>query len=505
MPHYSNDSLAIVVIGASGDLAKRKTYPSLFKLFRKGLLPPHTILWGYGRSDLTNQSLRDKLRPFLKTLSKSPWKRSNEEDSSAGVDGFLSICFYHRGDGYDDVSSFHHLHEKMRMSLNNEGNGSRPNANCLFYMAIPPSLFLQATTSIVSAFQSQERHFDPNSSRDGFFWNRFLFEKPFGRDTKSYQELTQSLSKLISETQTFRIDHYLGKAMVRYIPTLRFRLTWSRPLWNRQHVSRVVISMTETSGVEMRGGYYDEYGAIRDILQNHLLQVMALVAMEEPMDGAGAGGGEALRDAKSRVLELVPPPIYPMDCVLGQYEGYYSDPTIRNKESCTPTFATVRLFVQNDRWRGVPFYLVTGKALRERKAEVRISLRSGDFPEKEIIELNELVLNIQPDCEIFMSKVTQETCGNNIKRSKTKRVLRLDNATPTHEDDAYSKLLVDALENNCSAFVRDDELRKSWEILTPLLNQTEHTIPLRYKRGSTGPSEGNQLLEQKGTSHRSKL
>ena len=281
--------------------------------------------------------------------------------------------------------------------------------------------------------------------------------------------------------------------MLKTLPSLRFNNPWAKAIWNKEHISQVIISMKETIGTHGRGGYFDHYGAIRDVIQNHLLQVMSLVAMEEPAKDSGV---EGLRDAKCQVLACTRIPSRE-DCVVGQYDGYTEDATVPNG-SCTPTFAVVRLFVDNERWRGVPFILLTGKALDEKNAQVQIMFhgsgrngaRSGDLKD-------ELILNIQPENQISLTTNVKEK-GYNEGISRERMVLhRNEDTSSNHQmkgDDAYSKLIYDALKGNSSSFVRDDELRLSWEIFSPLLHQIENVNPFPYTFGSQGPPQAQRLL-----------
>ncbi len=479
--------LAIVVIGASGDLAKRKTYPSLFSLYRRKLLPVHTVIWGYSRSKLTSDSLRQQIKPFLKkSVSESP------QDEKL-LQSFLKLCFYERGTGYDDTNSYHSIHSSIQMQKSalekkNRLSTEHENLNHLFYLAIPPNLFHTATQTITEAFATI-----PRESL------RILFEKPFGRDTNSYLHLSNSLSKLpgIHESQMLRIDHYLGKDMIRAIPALRFYNSWARAIWNRNHISRIVISMKETIGTNGRGGYFDKYGIIRDIIQNHLLQVMTLVAMEEPKE-TNSSTLEGIRDAKCRLLEDIRIPTRE-DCIVGQYVGYKNDEQVPD-DSCTPTFAVVKLFVDNQRWKNVPFILLAGKSLEQKSAEVRIALRDNYTT-----SVNELTIKIQPENEISL---TTNTLGNDYGSHGMKpknMVLNLYEGNvlrKTGNDEAYSKLIYDALKGISSSFVRDDELRLSWKIFTPLLHQIENMIPYPYEIGSSGPPQAADFLISDDHNHR---
>jgi glucose-6-phosphate 1-dehydrogenase len=240
------------------------------------------------------------------------------------------------------------------------------NYNRLFYFAIPPNVFAETALAIKQTCMQDE----------GKGWTRLIVEKPFGRDLESFEELNETLSQHFTENHLYRIDHYLGKEMVQNLTVLRFSNIWFEKVWNRDNIETVILTFKEPFGTDGRGGYFDKYGIIRDILQNHLLQVLTLMTMEPPVTVEGPRSGKAIRDAKVSILNAMPP-IELEDCVLGQYEGYADDPTIDNKDTNTPTFAVIRLRINNPRWHGVPIILKAGKALNERKAEMRIQFKDA--------------------------------------------------------------------------------------------------------------------------------
>jgi glucose-6-phosphate 1-dehydrogenase len=347
-------SLAVIVVGASGDLAKKKTYPSLLNLYDDNLLPKNTTIWGFARSQMTNDELRDRLRPFL----------LKTDHSAEIVEEFLLRCVYQGGSSYGDIDAFMELagrveeYEKEHFDLKH--------ANRLFYFAIPPNVFAETAVAIKKTTMQDEAN----------GWTRLIVEKPFGRDLESFEALNKTLSEHFTEDHLYRIDHYLGKEMVQNLSVLRFSNIWFEPVWNTDSIKNVILTFKEPFGTEGRGGYFDHYGIIRDILQNHLLQVCTLLAMECPTTIEGEGAGKAIRDAKVAVLNAMST-IKLEDVVLGQYEGYADDPTIINKTTNTPTFACIRLYINTPRWHGVPFIIKAGKALNERKAEMRIQFKDA--------------------------------------------------------------------------------------------------------------------------------
>ena len=350
---YMFDNLSIVVVGASGDLAKKKTFPSLFDLYSHGYLPEHMLILGYARSHKSDEDLRAQLKPYLV-----------KHGDVGKVDQFLEKVVYRSG-GYDDKNAFASMHAEL---LEYEAaQGASDTTNRLFYFAIPPNVFLDTARSIHGTAVS------PSG------WTRIVVEKPFGHDYDSCERLSVGLGELFTEDHLYRIDHYLGKEMVQNLICLRFANEFLEPLWNRDHVQCVLITFKEDFGTQGRGGYFDQSGIIRDILQNHLTQVLSLVAMEPPVRVSGPGHSDYVRDAKVQLLECIPP-VTVDEVVLGQYvgdgehEGYLDDATVPN-DSKTPTFCSAVMRIHNRRWDGVPFILKAGKALDDRKAEIRVQFR----------------------------------------------------------------------------------------------------------------------------------
>ncbi|KAL7563073.1 hypothetical protein ACA910_022566 [Epithemia clementina (nom. ined.)] len=477
-------TLAVVVVGASGDLAKKKTYPSLLNLYDDNLLPKHTVIYGFARSKLSDEELRDRLRPYL----------AKTEHSSEVVEQFLSCCFYQGGNSYGDLDAFEELKGKMESYEKDNVRGMKQH-NRLFYFAIPPNVFSETALAIE---EKAMQHKDKG-------WTRLIVEKPFGRDLESFEELNKTLSQHFTEDHLYRIDHYLGKEMVQNLTVLRFSNIWFERVWNAENIKCVILTFKEPFGTEGRGGYFDQYGIIRDILQNHLLQVLTLLAMETPTVLEGPGASKAIRDAKVAVLNAIQP-IRMEDVVLGQYEGYADDPSIENKDTNTPTFATIHLRVHSPRWNGVPFIMKAGKALNERKAEMRIQFK--DAPAADFLfagtptPRNELVLRMQPNEAVYM-KTNVKSPGFTAKPIQSELEVNYEQRFFAHEKgsnpDAYTRLILDVLHGKHAAFVRDDELRRAWEIFTPLLHAIEQSDvrPLTYPQGSRGPPESDKFIEEK--------
>nr|XP_010912860.1 glucose-6-phosphate 1-dehydrogenase, cytoplasmic isoform isoform X2 [Elaeis guineensis] len=351
--------LSIVVLGASGDLAKKKTFPALFNLFRQGFLQPNEVhIFGYARTKLSDDELRERIRGFL-----SQGKGASTEHTDDLLK-FLQLVKYVSG-SYDSEDGFLLLNKEI--SAHESSRRSQPGTSRrLFYLALPPSVY-PLVCKMIRGYCMNQSHLSG--------WTRIVVEKPFGKDLFSAEELSVQLGELFDEQQIYRIDHYLGKELVQNLLVLRFANRFFVPLWNRDNIANVQIVFREDFGTEGRGGYFDQYGIIRDIIQNHLLQVLCLITMEKPVSLKP----EHIRDEKVKVLQSVLPIKYE-EIVLGQYEGYRDDPTVSDNSN-TPTFATVVLRIHNERWEGVPFILKAGKALNSRKAEIRVQFKDvpGDI------------------------------------------------------------------------------------------------------------------------------
>ncbi|KAI3463078.1 hypothetical protein Pfo_019741 [Paulownia fortunei] len=468
--------LSIIVLGASGDLAKKKTFPALFNLYRQGFLQSNEVhIFGYARTKISDDELRNRIQEYL------PQGKERKED----VSNFLQLIKYVSG-SYDAPEGFQALdkaiseHEISKNSM--EGSSRR-----LFYLALPPSVYPQVCKMI--------KNYSMNKSDLGG-WTRIVVEKPFGKDLASAEELSSQIGELFEEPQIYRIDHYLGKELVQNLLVLRFANRFFLPLWNRDNIANVQIVFREDFGTDGRGGYFDQYGIIRDIIQNHLLQVLCLVAMEKPISLKP----EHIRDEKVKVLQSVVP-IKDEEVVLGQYEGYKDDPTVPNNSN-TPTFATVILHIHNERWEGVPFILKAGKALSSRKAEIRVQFKDvpGDIFKCQKQGRNEFVIRLQPSEAIYM-KLTVKQPGLEMLTAQSELDLSYrQRYQGVVIPEAYERLILDTIKGDQQHFVRRDELKAAWEIFTPLLHQIDNgefkSIP--YKPGSRGPAEADELSERAG-------
>ena len=465
----STASTSIVVLGASGDLAKKKTFPSLFNLFGLGLLPPNTKIYGYSRSAMSNDEFRKHASQNFKEFMDKK-------------EAFLSLLFYVTGH-YDSHEDFARLNKTLLEQK------SQHTANRLFYMAIPPTVYTQVASSLKNHWKSATG------------WNRVIFEKPFGMDLETSRELSASLGQVFEEDQIYRIDHYLGKEMVQNLMVLRFANVVFEPLWNRQYISSVTITFKEDIGTEGRGGYFDTFGIIRDVMQNHLIQIFSLVAMEPPVTLEA----KDVRDEKVKVLRACAP-ITASDIVTGQFTadkqgknpGYLDDPGVP-KTSKTPTFALACIHVNNARWHGVPFLLKCGKGMAERKTEIRIQFKQSANPFFQSAAPNELVIRVQPNEAVYL-KFNQKEPGLSSEIIQSELDLTYKSRFQTRVPDAYERLIHDAIRGDPNLFVRVDELEASWSIFTPVLHQIDEgkILPIPYHFGSRGPAEADEMAKRYG-------
>jgi len=475
------DNTVVVVFGASGDLAKKKTYPALFALFRQGFLPDDIHIVGYARSQMNDADYHKRITSYIKNPNDDP-------EIKEKIEQFKAICTYVHG-GYDDDGSFQNLNKHLESI--EHGYARKGYRNRLFYLALPPSVFIPVAKGI------KKNAYVTNGI------NRIIVEKPFGKDLQSCRELLGSLKENWSENETFRIDHYLGKEMVKNLLVLRFANIALGSAWDKNSISNVQITFKEPFGTEGRGGYFDEFGIIRDILQNHLLQVLSILTMERPVSFSA----EDIRDEKVKVLRAIPP-IAREDALLGQYvsangkPGYLDDDTVPRNSVC-PTFAALTLWIHNPRWEGVPFILKAGKALNEAKVEIRIQYKDvtqGIFKD---IARNELVMRIQPSEAVYM-KLNTKTPGLHTRVLPVEMDLTYKKRfSETNIPEAYEALILDALKGDHSNFVRDDELDVAWKIFTPLLHWIDGKNgppprPVSYPYGSRGPKELDAFITKYG-------
>ena len=478
----SLDDLSIVVVGASGDLARRKIFPALFALYCQDYLPERFHVFGFARSELSDEEFRTRIGQNLSC------RYSPGETCDQRMDEFLARCRYVQG-AYGSRDSFLDLFKIMRSA-----EGASP-ADRIYYLAVPASVFKDVAGAIGDAGLMSGGSTAP--------WSRVVIEKPFGRDRQTSDELARCMSQVFTEDQTYRIDHYLGKEVIQNLLVLRFANIVFEPLWNRDFIDSVHIVWKENLGLEGRGGYFDQYGIIRDVMQNHLLQILALTAMEPPerLDP------DHIAVEKTRVLRCIPP-IQRGHVVLGQYQAserngrrfpaYTDDPGVPD-DSVAPTFAAARLRINSPRWKGVPFLMSAGKGLDARMTEVRVHFQ--DVPGNMFCELgqcpqaNELVIRVQPDEAISLS-LTNKVPGPEIVLQPRDIDLQYKDAFSELIPDAYERLLLDVIQGDQSLFIHSDELAAAWDVFTPVLHQIERdaVLPEAYEFGSGGPESAATLL-----------
>ncbi len=487
------DPSTLVLFGATGDLAHRKVIPALYQLWRTNLLPHDFVILAIGRRDYDDETLREDLRKSLEKFSRvlpldeAAWR------SFAGRIRYQKCNF-------DDPAAY----DALVTTLDRIDRERNSRGNHLYYLATQPSAFAEIVTQLGRVGLDHERH-------EGG-WRRIVIEKPFGHDLVSAIRLNREVGKVFRESQVYRIDHYLGKETVRNLLVFRFGNGIFEPIWNRRHIDHVQITVAESIGVENRGAFYEETGASRDFLQNHLLQLMSLVAMEPP----ATFDADALRDEKVKVIraiaELSTDEIR-SDVIRGQYgpgwvaakqvQGYRSEPEV-DPASETETYVAARFEVDDWRWSGVPFYLRTGKRLPKRASEIAIQFKevphrlfreSGTDPDP-----NLLAIRIQPD-EGIMLRFGAKVPGLGIDVRSVTMDFTYGSAFTVDSPDAYETLILDALLGDASLFTRADEVEGAWARVTPIIESwADEPAPdfPNYEAGSWGPKAADELLAREG-------
>jgi glucose-6-phosphate 1-dehydrogenase len=478
---------ALVIFGATGDLTARKIVPALYNLALQRLLPAAFAVVGAARADLTTEQFRERLHADLVRFSRT--KPINEDVWRSFAENVLYVST-RDGEGY----------ETLRHTLAEVDVRSGTNGNRLFYLATPPLAY----GPIIDMLREHRLTEDVNA--------RVVIEKPFGRDLASAMELSQKLQKVFTEDEIFRIDHYLGKETVQNILVLRFANGIFEPIWNRQYVDHVQITVAESLGIEERGAYYEQVGALRDIVQNHLLQLLALVGMEPPV----SFDAKSVRDEKLKVLRAIRPMAeddVESNVVRGQYgpgfiegtpaRGYREEDGV-DPRSTTETFVAIRGFIDNWRWEGTPFYLRTGKRLPKRTTEIAIQFRAAPHAvfsreAAEDLEPNALVLRIQPDEGISL-KFGAKVPVQGIRIRSVNMDFVYGASFMVDAPDAYETLILDALRGDATLFTRQDEVEQQWRYVDPIARAWAAglgDLPI-YPAGTWGPTEADLLVAQDG-------
>lgn len=478
------ENSSVVIFGASGDLTYRKLIPALYHLYASNQLPKSFAILGVSRTEYSDGSYREKLKHSLQEM---------EDTEPATLDAFVEHLHY-QAINTSDVDDYKRLADRLDDISAQYQFESR---NTLFYLATPPSLY-----SVIP--QSLAAH-GLNDESNG--WKRLIVEKPFGYDLESARSLDKSIHEHFEEHQIYRIDHYLGKETVQNLLVFRFSNAMFEPLWNRNYIEYIEITGAEHLGVEGRGGYYDGSGAVRDMFQNHLLQVLAMVGMEPPAQI----NADSMRDEVVKVLQCLKPleqDDLRNNLVLGQYTGSdvrgnflpgYREESGVADDSRTETYVGVKAYINNWRWNGVPFYVRTGKRLPTRVTEIVIHFKRTPHPVFGInAPENKLIIRIQPDEGIQMSFGLKEP-GAGFNAKEVKMNFHYDSLKETQMLTAYERLLHDALNGDATLFARSDAVEACWKYVQPILDFKQDPQSLfGYACGTWGPKESDQLLQRDG-------
>ncbi|TVQ84493.1 MAG: glucose-6-phosphate dehydrogenase [Bacteroidetes bacterium] len=485
----SPEDQILVIFGATGDLTRRKLMPALFELEMLKMLPEKFVILGVGRSSISDIDFREHNNKSLKDAY------SSAKDQKL-IKGFLERLFYLQADTKSE-ESYIALRKKLQLLRK---KSSMQNFNLIFYLSTPPSLYEVIPRLLAKA--------SLNDESEG--WKRIIIEKPFGYDLKSAVELNESLKKSWKENQVFRIDHYLGKETVQNVLVTRFSNGIFEPLWNRNFIHHVEITSAENFGVGNRAGYYDQSGALRDMVQNHLLQLVGLIAMEPP----ASMDSDAIRNETVKVLQSLRP-LSEKDVVTNTIRGQYTESTIKghkvkayrsekgiSSDSQTETYAALKFYIDNWRWGGVPFYLRTGKHLPTRVTEVVIHFKPTPhylFAKQEGCKsCNQLIIRIQPD-EGILLKFGMKTPGAGFNVQNVSMDFHYNDLSDVRIPDAYERLLLDAMIGDSTLYARIDAVFAAWEFIQPVLDgwKNNASIPLHgYPAGTWGPDIADELIEE---------
>jgi len=483
----------MVIFGATGDLTKRKLFPALYNLAKEKFLPENFAIVGVGRQELETEDFRRKIISELKEFV-------GDGTDKKLLDWFNDRTFYTGGDFDEDKKLF----KDIKKLLGDVGKEFNIPPNYFYYLATPPSLFADVAEKISANGLAHEE--------DGY-WRRFIFEKPFGRDLESAKNLNAELLKILKEKQIYRIDHYLGKETVQNILVFRFGNSIFEPIWNRNFIDHVQITVAEQLGVEQRGDYYERAGALRDMIPNHIFQLITLTAMEPPVSFQA----NAVRDEQAKILQAIQP-FTPEDVLHETVRGQYGAGQINDKKviayrteenvapaSNTETFAALKISIDNWRWADVPFYVRTGKHLPEKHSTIVIQFKRAPFilfrdTPIEKLTTNRIVIHIQPDEGItlhFGAKVPGPIVNMGAVDMDFNYLDHFGDTVST----GYERLLYDCMIGDATLFQRADMVEASWRIVSPILD-VWNAIPARdfpnYEAGTWGPKDADELLENDG-------
>jgi glucose-6-phosphate 1-dehydrogenase len=494
----------VVIFGATGDLTRRKLLPALFRLAQQRLVPSEFAILGTARQLQSDDEFREAMKAALTEFG------DDETLDDAAWQSFAKRIFYIGGEFKDPQ-----LYQQLKTKLAEIDKEYDTHGNRLFYLATAPDFFGLVAKQLGDAGLSTPQTQSTNQGNSGNSWTRIIVEKPFGHDLESARALNRELAEVFEERQVYRIDHYLGKETVQNLLVFRFANSIFEPLWNRQYIDHIQITNAETLGVEGRGGYYETAGALRDMIQNHVFQVTSLIAMEPPSSLSANGVRDEKIKAMQSVRALAPDAIAEL-AVRGQYgpgtvlgdtvPGYREEPGV-DPNSSTETFAALKLYFDNWRWAGVPFYLRSGKRLQKHVTEIAIQFKEVPqrlFNESDApLQPNVLVIRIQPNEGISL-RFGAKLPGQALRIRSVNMDFRYGSSFGVKAPEAYERLLLDCMLGDSTLYARRDMVERGWEIVTPILEAWKKpaTDFPNYEAGSWGPEESVGLIERDGRAWR---